>query len=127
MRKESERDERQSATFEPRTPCELSHFFEANKDRYDEIWVVLTKKKHADPQPVSGHEALKEAIRHGLIDSRTRSLGKQKYEMRFTKRLPGSHWSRINAKIAEEIKREQKHSATQDTAKSDSDGQHESS
>lgn len=116
MRKESDRDERQSTTFEPRNPDELSHFFKANEDRYDDIWVVLTKKKYADPQPVSGNEALKEATRHGLIDSRTRSLGKEKYEMQFTKRLPGSHWSRINAKIAEEIKREQKTSA-QDTAK----------
>jgi hypothetical protein len=38
-----------SATFEPENLDELSRFFEVNKDTYHEIWIFLTKKKHADP------------------------------------------------------------------------------
>jgi hypothetical protein len=51
-----------------------------------EIWVVLTKKTHADPQPVSFIEAVAEAIKHGLVDSRTKTLSEKKYAVRFTKR-----------------------------------------
>ena len=96
-----------SATFEPRNVDELSHFFEVNKDKYHEIWVVLTKKKYANPQPVSAYEALTEAIRHGLIDSRTKSVGERKYKMRFAKRAQGSHWSEVNLRILEKIRKEQ--------------------
>ena len=75
-----------SATFEPKNVEELADFFEANKDMYHEIWIVLTKKKYADPQPLAFDEAVSEAVEHGLIDSRTKSLNKQKYSIRFTKR-----------------------------------------
>jgi uncharacterized protein YdeI (YjbR/CyaY-like superfamily) len=75
-----------SGTFEPKNVEELSRFFEINKDNYREIWVILTKKKHADPQPVSFDEAVSEAAKHGLIDSRVKSLNEQKYLIRFTKR-----------------------------------------
>jgi hypothetical protein len=75
-----------SGTFEPKSVNELSRFLEINKDRYREIWIILTKKKHADPQPVSFDEALSEAQKHGLIDSRVKSLNELKYSIRFTKR-----------------------------------------
>ena len=83
-----------STTFEPKSVGELSRFIEINKDTYDEIWIILTKKKHADPQPVSFDEAVSEAVKHGLIDSRIKSLNEQKYSIRFTKRRnpkPFSH------------------------------------
>ena len=75
-----------SVTFEPRNAEELAHFFKASRDRYREIWIVITKKKHADPQPVTFNEAVTEAGKHGLIDSRTKSLNEHKYLIRFTKR-----------------------------------------
>ena len=78
----------ESVSFEPKNTEELKCFFEANKKRYHEIWIVLTKKKHADPQPVSFSEAVKEAVEQGLIDSRTKSLSMHKYAIRFTKRRP---------------------------------------
>jgi hypothetical protein len=76
----------ESATFEPKNVGELANFFEANKDTHHEFWVILTKKKYADPQPVSFDEAVSEAVKQGLIDSRTKSLNEQKYSIRFTKR-----------------------------------------
>jgi hypothetical protein len=75
-----------TATFEPKNVAELSRFFEINRGKYHEIWIVLTKKKYANPQPVSFNEAISEAAKHGLIDSRTKSLSEQKYAVRFTKR-----------------------------------------
>jgi hypothetical protein len=75
-----------SATFEPKNVDELSRFFEINKDSYHKIWIILTKKKHADPQPVSFDEAVSEAVKQGLIDSRVKSLSERKYSVRFTER-----------------------------------------
>jgi hypothetical protein len=75
-----------SVSFEPSSVDELRYFFEANRDRHHEIWIVLTNKKYADPQPVTFNDAVKEAVKQGLIDSRSRSLSEQKYAVRFTKR-----------------------------------------
>ena len=75
-----------SATFEPKSVDELSRFFEINKNRRNEIWIILTNKKYADPQPVSFNEAVSEAVKQGLIDSRSKSLSERKYAIRFTKR-----------------------------------------
>ena len=76
----------ESVSFEPKNVGELRLFFEASKDRYHEIWIVLTKKEHANPQPVSFDETVKEAVKQGLIDSRMKSLSMHKYAIRFTKR-----------------------------------------
>ena len=78
--------EAETVTFEPANAEKLRSFFEANKDKYHEIWVTITKKEHANPQPVSFPEAVSEAVRQGLIDSRTKTLSGTKYMIRFTKR-----------------------------------------
>jgi hypothetical protein len=75
-----------SVCFEPKSGDELRRFFEANKDKYHEIWIVLSNKKYVNPQPVSFNETVNEAIKQGLIDSRSKSLSQQKYSVRFTKR-----------------------------------------
>ena len=78
--------EESSVSFEAKTPEELRRFFRANKDKYQEIWIILTKKTHADPQPVPFNEAVAEAVKRGLIGSRTKTLNERKYAIRFTKR-----------------------------------------
>ena len=75
-----------SVTFEPENAGELARFFENEKDKYHEIWIVITKKEQADPQPVSFTEAVNAAVKQGLVDSRTKTLTEQKYLIRFTKR-----------------------------------------
>ncbi len=75
-----------SVSFEPKNVEELRYFFGTNKDKYHEIWIVLSKKKYANPQPVSFNETVAEAVRQGLIDSRSKSLNELKYSIRFTKR-----------------------------------------
>ena len=78
--------EANSISFEPTTAEELQRFFQAKKDEYHEIWIIITKKTSADPQPVSFNDAVAEAVRFGLVDSRTKTLSRQKYAIRFTKR-----------------------------------------
>ena len=78
--------EKSTIVFEPENPTELAKFLKANKGKYHEIWIVLTKKEIADPQPVSFIEALTEAKKQGLIDSRTKTISDQQYMLRFTKR-----------------------------------------
>ena len=46
-------NEERSVSFEPRDVQDLSRFFLDNKNRYHEIWVVLTKKKGDAQQPVT--------------------------------------------------------------------------
>jgi hypothetical protein len=75
-----------SVVYEPKCIEDLSTFLKDNKDTYHEIWVVLVKKTHADPQPVSFNEAVSEAIAQGLVDSRTKTLDEKRYAVRFTKR-----------------------------------------
>jgi signal recognition particle receptor subunit beta len=55
----------ESVSLEPANAEELKHFLEASKDRYYEIWIVITKKEYADPQPVSFNEAVAEAVKQG--------------------------------------------------------------
>ena len=88
VRRTGSMKEKSTAVFEPENAIQLAHFFKANKSKYHEIWIVLTKKEIADPQPVSFLEALSEARKHGLIDSRTKTVSDQKYMIRFTKRKP---------------------------------------
>ncbi len=80
--------EKSTAVFEPENITHLAEFFQINKSKYHEIWITLTKKECANPQRVSFVEALTEAKKHGLIDSRTKTLNDQKYLIRFTKRRP---------------------------------------
>lgn len=75
-----------SITYEPQNTADLSSFLKANKEKYHEIWVVLTKKEHANPQPVSFSEAVSRAIELELVDSRTKTLDEKRYAVRFTKR-----------------------------------------
>ena len=77
----------ESVTFEPQNVSELKRFFEENKNKFHEIWIVITKKKTANQQPVSFNQALGEAKKQGLIDSRTKTLSDEKYMIRFTKRI----------------------------------------
>ncbi len=67
----ADRDE--SVTFDPRT-LESWRVSSKRKDKYHEIWIIITKKEHADPQPVSFTEAVNAAVKQGLIDSRTKTL-----------------------------------------------------
>ena len=76
----------ESVTFEPQSLAELRQFFEENKDKCHEIWVVITNKKTANPQPVSFNQVVSEARNQGLIDSRTKNLDDKRYMITFNEK-----------------------------------------
>jgi uncharacterized protein YdeI (YjbR/CyaY-like superfamily) len=76
----------ESITFEPQSLADLRQFLEENKDKYHEIWVIITNKKAANPQPVSFNQVVTEAVKQGLIDSRIKNIDEKKYMVRLTKR-----------------------------------------
>ena len=76
----------ESVSFEPQNLASLKLFFEENKDKYHEIWIIITNKKAANPQPLTFSQAVTEAIKQGLIDSRIKNIDEKKYMIRFTKR-----------------------------------------
>jgi len=77
----------ESVTFEPSSLAEVKRFFEENKGKYHEIWIVITSKKAANPQTVSFNQVVIEAKNQGLVDSRIRNLDEKRYMIRFTKRI----------------------------------------
>lgn len=77
----------ESVTFEPQSLAELRQFFEENKDKYHEVWVIITNKKTANPQAVSFNQVVSEARNQGLIDSRIKNLDDKRYMIRLTKRI----------------------------------------
>jgi len=77
----------ESVTFEPQNISELKRFFEENKDNHHEIWIIITNKKAANPQPVSFNQVVFEAKKQGLIDSRIKNIDEKRYMIRFTKRI----------------------------------------
>jgi len=77
----------ESVTFEPKSIETLKQFFEENKDKYHEIWIILTNKKAENPQIVSFNLVVNEAKKQGLIDSRIKNIDEKRYKIRFTKRI----------------------------------------
>ncbi|MGA3060202.1 MAG: hypothetical protein ABSD92_07505 [Candidatus Bathyarchaeia archaeon] len=77
----------ESVAFEPQNLESLTEFFGENKDKYHEIWIIITNKKAANPQPISFNQVVSEAVKQGLIDSRIKNIDEKKYMIRFTKRI----------------------------------------
>ena len=51
-------------------------------------------------------ESVDEALCFGWIDGVRRSLGAERYTIRFTPRRPGSHWSRVNVDLVARLEAE---------------------
>ena len=76
----------ESVTFEPKNMTELEEFLEENKNRYHEIWIIITNKKTESPQPVSFDQVIDEAKKQGLIDSCIKNVDEKRYMIRLTKK-----------------------------------------
>ncbi|NJN85926.1 MAG: hypothetical protein HC881_05945 [Leptolyngbyaceae cyanobacterium SL_7_1] len=66
------------------------------------IWLVYYKIGSAKPS-VQYAEAVKEALCFGWIDSKVKSLDKERYRQIFTPRKPKSVWSKLNKQYIEEL------------------------
>jgi uncharacterized protein YdeI (YjbR/CyaY-like superfamily) len=75
-----------------------------NHRRKRTIWLVFYRK-HAGRQGVAYGEALDEALCFGWIDSLVRRVDDESYLRKFTRRNPGSSWSRRNTRRVRELVR----------------------
>jgi uncharacterized protein YdeI (YjbR/CyaY-like superfamily) len=87
-----------------RGPSDFRKWLERNHAREDELWVGLYKKGSGKPS-ITWPEAVDEALCFGWIDGVRKSFAADSYVIRFTPRRPGSIWSAVNTKRAQELLR----------------------
>jgi len=89
-------------TLHPKKPGDFERWLARNHDRATQVWLVFYKKTSGS-QTVAYKNALQEALCHGWIDSRVKSIDAERFTVRFTPRQPGSPWSKRNLKIAKAL------------------------
>jgi len=85
-----------------KSAAELRAWLTKHHDQADELWVGMYKKATGKPT-ISHREAVDEALCFGWIDGVRKGIDEQSFRQRFTPRRPGSNWSAINIKRAEEL------------------------
>ena len=70
--------------------------------------IVAIFKKASGRQTVTFNELLETALCHGWVDMQTKSIGDERYAIRFVPRRPGSNWSPTNREIARRLLREER-------------------
>jgi uncharacterized protein YdeI (YjbR/CyaY-like superfamily) len=84
------------------TPAAFARWLRRNHRSAAELWVGYWKRGTGRPS-LTWPESVREALRFGWIDGLRRSIGGESYKIRFTPRRPGSNWSRVNLRFAEEL------------------------
>ena len=67
----------------------------SNHETSPGVWLIFYKAKSGKPS-IDWGTAVDEALCFGWIDSKVVSLDEERYEQYFTKRKPGSPWSKLN-------------------------------
>jgi uncharacterized protein YdeI (YjbR/CyaY-like superfamily) len=84
------------------TPADFRAWLEEHHGRAQELFVGYYKKDSGRPS-ITWPESVEQALCFGWIDGVRKSLGKESYVIRFTPRKPGSIWSTVNIRKAEEL------------------------
>jgi uncharacterized protein YdeI (YjbR/CyaY-like superfamily) len=77
------------------SPQEFYDWLEEHHETEDEVYVGFYKQ-HTGKRAMSWSEAVDQALCFGWIDSRADKIDDDRYMQRFTRRRPGSNWSKIN-------------------------------
>ena len=77
----------------------------ANYNRVSVQWVGFYKKSTGVPS-ITWPESVDAALCYGWIDGLRRKIDEERYAIRFTPRKPSSHWSDVNIRRVEELKKE---------------------
>jgi len=85
-----------------RSPADLRKWFEKNHATAEDLWVGYYKKQSGKPS-VTWPESVDEALCFGWIDGLRKNIDEISYRIRFSPRRPGSIWSAINIKRANEL------------------------
>lgn len=67
------------------------------------VWLVLAKRGTSEPTSLTYDEALEEAICHGWIDGQLAKRDDRTFRRKFTRRRPGSAWSKRNVALAGQL------------------------
>jgi uncharacterized protein YdeI (YjbR/CyaY-like superfamily) len=77
-------------------------WLQQNHQIYRGIWLIYYKVR-SDRPSIRYEEAVREALCFGWIDSKIKSLDKERYQQIFTPRKPKSVWSRLNKQYIIEL------------------------
>lgn len=83
-------------------PSEFRKWLEKNHLKESELLVGFYKKDSGKPS-ITWPESVDEALCFGWIDGIRKSVDDESYTVRFTPRKPGSIWSAVNIKKAEDL------------------------
>jgi uncharacterized protein YdeI (YjbR/CyaY-like superfamily) len=83
-------------------PAVMRRWLHANHAKADELWVGYYKAATGRPS-VTWPQSVGEALCYGWIDGVRKSIDGDSYMIRFTPRRPGSNWSAVNIRKAEEL------------------------
>jgi uncharacterized protein YdeI (YjbR/CyaY-like superfamily) len=84
------------------TPAGFRQWLAENHSTAPELWVGYYKKGSGRPS-ITWPESVDEALCFGWIDGIRKSLDETSYTIRFTPRRPGSIWSAVNIRRAQEL------------------------
>jgi uncharacterized protein YdeI (YjbR/CyaY-like superfamily) len=84
------------------SPAALRTWFEEHAATESELWVGYWRKATGRPS-LTWEEAVGEALCVGWIDGVRKSLDGDRFIQRFTPRRPGSTWSAVNIRRAQEL------------------------
>ena len=86
------------------TPAAFRRWLAGHHDTTAELWVGFYKKATGKPS-ITWPEAVDQLLCHGWIDGVRGSVDFESYVIRTTPRRPGSIWSAVNTRRAEELLR----------------------
>jgi uncharacterized protein YdeI (YjbR/CyaY-like superfamily) len=85
-----------------KTQNDFRKWLEKNHNKSDELWVGYYKKSSGKAS-IDWPQSVDEALCFGWIDGLRKSIDEVSYKIRFTPRKPGSIWSAVNLKRANEL------------------------
>jgi uncharacterized protein YdeI (YjbR/CyaY-like superfamily) len=86
------------------TSADLRSWFEKNHEQEKELWIGYHKKA-TGIESIDWSQSVDQALCFGWIDGIRNSINEKSYKIRFTPRNPKSHWSAVNLKKVDELKK----------------------
>lgn len=87
------------------TPADFRNWLEKKHATETELWVGYYKIA-TDKPSITWPESVDQALCFGWIDGIRRKIDEESYQVRFTPRKPDSHWSNVNIKKIQKLKKE---------------------
>ena len=89
-------------TFYPASRQEWRRWLKANHAKKQSVNLIMYRKESGVPT-ITWSEAVDEALCFGWIDSTRRPIENEKFKQLFSRRKPGSTWSKINKEKVKQL------------------------